>query len=68
MPLRTGAAQDQRAAAPHHGLPLHGLPAHDRQRLLLERRDPTEGFAVIKGEPVIGGLHGATRHYFARIE
>jgi len=25
---------------------------------------PAEGFAVIRGEPVIGGLHGATRHYF----
>ena len=25
---------------------------------------PTEGFAVTQGEPVIGGLHGATRHYF----
>ncbi|MDK1493811.1 GFA family protein [Sinorhizobium sp. 7-81] len=25
---------------------------------------PSEGFAVTTGEPVIGGLHGATRHYF----
>jgi hypothetical protein len=25
---------------------------------------PAEGFAVTLGEPVIGGLHGATRHYF----
>jgi hypothetical protein len=25
---------------------------------------PTDGFAVTQGEPVIGGLHGATRHYF----
>ena len=25
---------------------------------------PTDGFAVTDGEPVIGGLHGATRHYF----
>jgi hypothetical protein len=25
---------------------------------------PAEGFAVTEGEPVIGGLHGATRHYF----
>nr|WP_315379380.1 GFA family protein [uncultured Sphingomonas sp.] len=24
---------------------------------------PAEGFAVIAGEPVIGGLHGATRHF-----
>jgi len=25
---------------------------------------PSEGFAVTRGEPVIGGLHGAHRHYF----
>ena len=25
---------------------------------------PSLGFAVTKGEPVIGGLHGAPRHYF----
>jgi len=25
---------------------------------------PSDGFAVIAGTPVIGGLHGATRHYF----
>lgn len=25
---------------------------------------PSEGFKVTSGEPVIGGLHGATRHYF----
>lgn len=25
---------------------------------------PADGFEVIEGEPVIGGLHGASRHYF----
>jgi hypothetical protein len=25
---------------------------------------PAEAFEVIEGEPVIGGLHGSTRHYF----
>ena len=25
---------------------------------------PSDGFSVTKGEPVIGGLHGPTRHYF----
>jgi len=25
---------------------------------------PSEGFAVTQGEPVIGGLHGPSRHYF----
>ena len=25
---------------------------------------PTEGFSIVAGEPVIGGLHGPHRHYF----
>ena len=25
---------------------------------------PSESFSIISGEPVIGGMHGATRHYF----
>lgn len=25
---------------------------------------PSESFKIISGSPVIGGLHGATRHYF----
>jgi hypothetical protein len=25
---------------------------------------PSDAFAVTRGEPVVGGLHGATRHYF----
>jgi hypothetical protein len=25
---------------------------------------PSVGFSVLKGQPVIGGLHGAARHYF----
>ncbi len=25
---------------------------------------PSSGFSVIQGNPVIGGLHGATKHYF----
>ena len=25
---------------------------------------PAEGFEVTQGEPVIGGLHGASKHYF----
>jgi len=25
---------------------------------------PADGFRVTRGEPVIGGLHGASRHYF----
>jgi hypothetical protein len=40
MPLWTVADQDQRASTPHHGVSLRGLPADERQRLLIERRDP----------------------------
>lgn len=25
---------------------------------------PSDGFAVLQGEPVIGGMHGPTRHFF----
>ena len=25
---------------------------------------PSEGFSVTRGEPAVGGLHGASRHYF----
>ena len=25
---------------------------------------PADGFEVVEGEPVVGGLHGASRHYF----
>ena len=25
---------------------------------------PSDGFEVVAGEPVIGGLHGASKHYF----
>ena len=25
---------------------------------------PSDGFLVTEGEPVLGGLHGSTRHYF----
>jgi hypothetical protein len=25
---------------------------------------PTEGFSILQGEPIVGGLRGATRHFF----
>lgn len=25
---------------------------------------PAGGFSIVRGDPIIGGLHGATRHYF----
>ncbi len=41
-----------------------GLPTHDQQLFSLSAAIPVEGFSVTRGEPVIGGMHGATRHYF----
>lgn len=64
LPLRPDAASGERPAAARFGLPLHRLPAHDRQRFSLTLTIPSSGFEVTAGEPVIGGLHGPTRHYF----
>lgn len=50
-------------AAADDGLPLSRLPADDRERVFAQRGVPAAGFAVIEGEPVIGGLHGPSRHY-----
>jgi hypothetical protein len=53
------------------GLPLATMACHCTgcQRMTasafsLSALYPGERFAVIAGEPVIGGLHGATRHLF----
>ena len=51
-------------ADPHHGLSLHRLPTDDGERLFAERSVSEPNFEVVQGEPVIGGLHGATRHFF----
>jgi hypothetical protein len=64
MPLRRIAREDQRASDPDYGLSLQRLPADELQRFFVGSGNLSEGFIVIKGEPVIGGLHGANRHYF----
>ena len=40
------------------------MPADVFQWFSLSAAIPTLGFSVIQGDPVIGGLHGETRHYF----
>jgi hypothetical protein len=53
LPLQAGQDRDQRTPALHLGLPLPRLPEDERQRLFAQ------------GEPVPGGLQGATiRHHF----
>ena len=45
-------------------LPLRRLPADDRERLFADADRPEPRFCRVAGDPVIGGLHGATRHFF----
>jgi hypothetical protein len=60
-----GAAQDPRAAASHHGLPLHRLSAHERRRVLFERgNSKANDFPSSRVSPSSAGLHGASRHFF----
>ena len=70
LPWEGGCRCDQvrvRVSAP----PLLTMACHCRgcQRMSasaysLSVAIPAEGFSVTQGEPVIGGLHGPTRHYF----
>jgi len=64
MPVRTGAVPNRRAADNHHGLPLRGMPTNECRRILSERGDSERGVSGYQGQPVIGGLHGPTRHFF----
>jgi hypothetical protein len=53
-----------RAAADHDGVSLPRLSAHVGERLLAEQPLRVDRFEVVAGEPVLGGLKGATRHFF----
>jgi len=64
VPLRPGADHGEFAAVPHHGLPLHELSAHDWQRFLFKYGNPEQRVSITRGEPVIGGLHGANPPFF----
>lgn len=54
------SAQPLMASACH----CHGCQRMTASAYSLTLTVPSKGFAITAGEPVIGGLHGATQHYF----
>jgi hypothetical protein len=64
MPVRTVARQDHRAPLLTMGCHCTGCQRMSASAFSLSAAIPTEGFSVIKGAPVIGGLHGVHRHNF----
>jgi hypothetical protein len=63
---RCGQVRIKVSAAPLLSMACHckGCQRMSASAFSLGVAIPSEGFAVIQGEPVIGGLHGANRHYF----
>ena len=63
---RCGQVRLRISAAPLLTMACHctGCQRMSASAFSLSAAIPSEGFAVTKGDPVIGGLHGATRHYF----
>lgn len=63
---RCGQVRFRVSAAPLLTMACHcrGCQRMSASAYSLSAAIPTEGFAVTQGEPVIGGLHGATRHFF----
>lgn len=63
---RCGQVRLKIAAAPLLTMACHctGCQRMSASAFSLSVAVPSEGFSVTEGEPVIGGLHGETRHYF----
>jgi hypothetical protein len=63
---RCGRVRIRVAAPPILTMACHcnGCQRMSSSAFSLSAAIPSEGFLIIQGEPVIGGLHGATRHYF----
>ena len=63
---RCGAVRFEVTAAPLLTMACHcrGCQRMTGSAYSLSAAIPSDGFRVTAGEPVIGGLHGATRHYF----
>jgi hypothetical protein len=63
---RCGRVRIRITAAPLVAMACHcrGCQKMSSSAFSLSAAIPADGFAVTEGEPVIGGLHGATRHYF----
>ncbi|MEO8115364.1 MAG: GFA family protein [Phenylobacterium sp.] len=63
---RCGQVRFSLSAAPVVTMACHcrGCQRMTASAFSLSALVPSAAFAVTEGEPVIGGLHGATRHYF----
>jgi len=63
---RCGQVRFQISAPPLVTMACHctGCQRMTASAFSLSAAIPTPGFTVTRGEPVIGGLHGASRHYF----
>ena len=63
---RCGQGRFRISAAPIITMACHcrGCQKMSASAYSLSAAIPAEGFAVTDGEPMIGGLHGATRHFF----
>lgn len=63
---RCGQVRISISAAPLLTMACHcrGCQKMSASAYSLSAAIPTQGFAVTQGEPVIGGLHGPSRHYF----
>lgn len=63
---RCGRVRIRVSAPPLLTMACHctGCPRMSASAFSLSAAIPSDGFAVTQGEPVIGGLHGPTRHYF----
>ena len=63
---RCGQVRIRIAAPPLITMACHctGCQRMSASAFSLSAAIPSEGFLVVQGEPVVGGLHGPTRHYF----
>ena len=63
---RCGRVRFEASAAPRVTMACHctGCQRMSSSAFSLSALFPAEAFRVTQGEPVIGGLHGATRHFF----
>ncbi|PSN14294.1 aldehyde-activating protein [filamentous cyanobacterium CCT1] len=63
---RCGQVQFEISAEPLMTMACHctGCQQMTASAFSLSTLYPSSGFRVTQGEPAIGGLHGATRHYF----
>lgn len=63
---RCGAVRFRVSALPILTMACHctGCQRMSASAFSLSAAIPAQGFTITQGEPVIGGLHGAARHYF----